>query len=86
MPKPETVYAFHSKFRTVTLTVTFVALIALLIEGYINQSFDTAWFIILIGLSWNIVFNFIIKPRRPIPSVIPEVTSSATDESDQLQK
>lgn len=84
MPRPETVYAFHSKFRTVTLTVTFVALIALLIEGYINQTFDTAWFIILIGLSWNIVFNFIIKPRRPIPTVIPEVTTS--DEPEQPQK
>ncbi len=84
MPRPETIYKLSSKMRTVTLTVTFIGIIALLIDVYIRQEPDAIWFIVLGALGWNVIHHFIIKPRPPISDspIVHDVTPSNEPSDD----
>lgn len=58
-------YKFASVSGTVVLTLNVVGLAIVLIESYINNSFDTSKVILIAIISINIIRLLIVKPQKP---------------------
>jgi hypothetical protein len=55
-------YKFMSTARVVSITLGFIALLIIVIQGYVEDNFDTLRVIASILVALNIIYMFIAKP------------------------
>lgn len=58
-------YKFMSTARVVSITLGFIALLIIVIQGYVDDNFDTLRVIASILVALNIIYMFIAKPQQP---------------------
>lgn len=58
-------YKFMSTARVVSITLGFIALLIIVIQGYIEDDFDALRVIASILVALNIIYMFIAKPQQP---------------------
>lgn len=75
------VYNFLKNMRVTVLTVTVVGIIGLLIDGYINNSFDTSRFLLIGIFAWNAIYSYLNKPVNPNLPIPNEQTARETTET-----
>jgi hypothetical protein len=58
-------YKFMATARVVSITLGFIALLIIVIQGYVENDFDTLRVIASILVALNIIYMFIAKQQQP---------------------
>jgi hypothetical protein len=58
-------YKFLANARVVSMTLGFIALLIVIIQGYVDDDFDALRVIVMVLIALNIVYIYIAKPRNP---------------------
>jgi hypothetical protein len=58
-------HKFMSTARVVSITLGFIAMLIVVIQGYVENDFDTLRVIASILIALNIIYMFIAKPQQP---------------------
>lgn len=74
-------YKFRANFRVVMLTLLGLALISLIITGYINNKFDYAWILQAAVLILSFIYIYTLKISPPV--ITTQVVSEPTPTPDQ---
>jgi hypothetical protein len=76
-------YKFSSTLRIVSLTLAVIGLIALFVEGYIDNEFNALRFVQIGILIWFLIYFILMKPR---PTETNNVTTQTPPETPGSQQ